>query len=162
MSTKFRDDLRELATDIEFRCRVARDAHFLVARRWDSIGFGLGLSVVLVGVVGGGGGGIFTRNATVAAVFATIAGLLGAVSSFLKTSDQVERHKKAGDAWSVLRDSAADLYKLKIEHGNVRDDRLQKLYDDLLVSKKTVTEDSPIIPTWAYDKSFKKLKKNPM
>lgn len=158
MSSKFREDLKELAADIENRSRVARDAHFLVARRWDDIGLWLGLSVVLVGVVGGGGVGIFTQNATVAAVFAALAGLLGAVSSFLKPSDQVERHKRAGDGWSILRDSAANLYKLKMEHGAATDDELQTLYDDLLASKQKITEQSPIIPTWAYDSAFKKLK----
>jgi hypothetical protein len=159
MSTKFREHLRELAADIEFRCRAARDAHFLAARRWDSIGLWLGLSVVLVGVVGGGGGGIYTSNATIAAVFAVMAGLLGAVSSFLKPSELVGRHKKAGDDWSVLRDSAANIYKLQIEHSSdVSDDQLQTLYDTLLAEKKKVTEDSPIIPTWAYDSAFKKLK----
>ncbi len=154
MSDQFRQELKGLAADIEDRCRVARDAHFQVARRWDTIGTGLGLGVVIIGVVGGGGGGIYTQNATVAAVFATLAGLLGAVTSFLKPSDQVDRHKKAGDNWSILRDSAANLYKLQTMHTTMSDADLQKLYNSLLADKKKVTEESPIIPTWAYDRAY--------
>jgi hypothetical protein len=86
-----------------------------------------------------------------------MAGLLGAVSTFLKPSDQVDRHKKAGDGWSVLRDAAASLHKLQADNPSLTEDQLQKLYDSLLASKKQVTDDSPIIPTWAFDSATRKL-----
>lgn len=158
----FRDNLRKMAQDIEIRCRVSRDAHFLAARRWDGINAFLGIGAILIGVLGGGAAGtgiLGLQNSAAAALFSAIAGILGAVISFLKPAHQVEAHKRAGDSWSILRDNFADLWELKAQHKDATEKELQQNFDSLLVKKEEVTKQSPIIPTWAYWKASDNLAK---
>ena len=110
---KFRQDLYDQTKSIEYTAGFVRDAHFMVADKWDQVNYWLGLLTVLVGVIGGGGS-IISSNVTAAGIAATTAGLLGAANSFLKPGDREEKHKHAGDDWSILRDRASDLYKLKM------------------------------------------------
>jgi hypothetical protein len=151
-SPDFRSSVRRLAEEIEYTAAVVRQAHFLAADRWNSVNFVLGLAAVLVGVVGGTGS-VLANNLSLAGVFATITGLLGAANSFLKPADQVDKHKVAGDGWSILRGQAEELYKLKMWVAGVQDSELQTDYDSLLKSKEDITKSSPIIPTWAYNKA---------
>lgn len=160
MTEDFRKNLSRLAQDIELRSRRARDAHFLAARRWDSANLWLGLSAVLAGVVGGGsaGAGFFPNvsSAALAAWFAAIAGLLAAAASFLRPSDRIEAHKRAGDNWAILRDRAARFHALELARTDLNDRQLQESYDALLALKEEITRNSPVIPTWAYDRASKK------
>lgn len=144
------------------RSRWARDSHFYTARRWDRINLMLGLSAVMVGVVGGGsvGTGLFGAlpspvSSSLAGVFAVMAGLLAATVSFLRPSDRIEGHKRAGDKWSILRDRVATFYLVEMERTELEESTLQDAYESLLEEKAQVTEDSPVIPTWAYEKTRK-------
>ncbi len=76
--------------EIEGRCRKVRDAHFEAARMWDQVYFGLGLAAVLIGVIGGGatGSGVLGQSyPALAALFASISGILAATTAFLKPSE---------------------------------------------------------------------------
>jgi hypothetical protein len=155
-TSTFRENLKILVKDIEERARIIRDAHFFAARRWDTVHLGLGLAAVLIGVVGGGSAGTgvgMAVNASLAAVFATTAGLLAAASTFLRPSERIEQHKRAGDNWAALRDRAAELWALRISQEDVDEATLEREYRELLKVKEEIQQGSPIVPTWAFDKS---------
>jgi hypothetical protein len=156
-SDNFRTNLQKLAGNIEHTAKIVRQAHFLAAQRWDAINFGLGLAAVLVGVVGGTGS-VVVANLPLAGVFATIAGMLGAANSYVRPADRTDKHKRAGDDWSILRDRAADLYKLKMSIPQVPMAKLQKEYEDLLKSKAEITKSSPIIPRRTYYSAMNRAK----
>jgi hypothetical protein len=151
-SPQFRDIVGRLAEEIEDTAGLVRQAHFLAAGRWNITNFVLGLAAVLLGVLGGTGS-MLANNLLLAGVFATITGLLGAANSFLKPGDQVDKHKVAGDGWSILRAHAEELYKLKVNDASVQNSDLQADYDSLLKEKEDLTKSSPIIPTWAYNQA---------
>jgi len=152
VSNEFKSVVREQAMDIELRARLARDSHFTAARRWDSINLYLGLLAAGTGVIGGAVAGLFLQNLILASIVATTSGLLAAIITFLKPSERIDLHKRAGDNWAILRDRVASFHKLEIEHiGN--EEEIQRGYDKLLSTKEEVTKASPIIPTWAYDQS---------
>ncbi len=141
--------------EIEGRCRKVRDAHFEAARMWDQVYFGLGLAAVLIGVIGGGatGSGVLGQSyPALAALFASISGILAATTAFLKPSEHTEAHKRAGDLWASMRDRAADLYALELEMPGAKDDELKAKFEALLKEKDKISAESPVIPTWAWDR----------
>lgn len=151
-SDNFRSNFLKLTGDIEHTAEIVREAHFVAAKRWDSFNLGLGVAAVLVGVVGGTGS-VVIANLPLAGLFATIAGMLGAANSYVRPAERTDKHKRAGDEWSILRDRAADLYQLKMKLPKVKDSELQKDYESLLQNKAEITKSSPIIATWAYEKA---------
>ena len=153
--TDFRKNLRALAMEVEGRCRKVRDAHFEAARMWDQVYFGLGLAAVLIGVIGGGatGSGVLGQvYPALAALFASVAGILAATTAFLKPSEHTEAHKRAGDLWASLRDRTADLYALELELPGAKDEDLKAKFEALLKEKDKISAESPVIPTWAWDR----------
>ncbi len=154
-SPPFRDNLKALALELEGRCRKIRDAHFEAARRWDSVFSWLGVTAVVVGVIGGGtaGSGILgTAYPGAAAVFAAIAGILAATTAFLKPSDRSAAHKRAGDTYAAIRDEAAELYALNLALPGATDPELLAKYEGILKELQTAATDSPVIPTWAWNR----------
>ena len=141
--------------EIEGRCRKVRDAHFEAARMWDQVYLGLGLAAVLIGVIGGGatGSGVLGQSyPALAALFASISGILAATTAFLRPSEHTEAHKRAGDLWASMRDRAADLYALELEMPGAKDDELKAKFEALLKEKDKISAESPVIPTWAWDR----------
>ena len=162
-SNTFEKEFEIFLWGLEQRCRKARDSQFLAAGYWDNVNRWLGLSAVLFGVVGGGTAAGTVALGTswsipIAAVLSTTAGLLAAANSFLKPSDRMEAHKRAGDGWSILTDKAKKIGQLDIHCMPTPEEMIKKL-DAFLEDKKKVTAESPVIPQRMYDKAVRRIEK---
>lgn len=147
--------------DLEKRCKRSRTAHFLYAGKWDTTKRRLGLLTVVFGVLGGtaaaGTMALGTQWSTpIAAVLSTAAGILAAANTFLKPSDLVDAHKRAGDRWSILRDKVEKLWRLDVRCTQDHDAMLKEL-SALLKEKEDVTKISPVIPEYIFKRVQRQL-----
>ncbi|NLT37391.1 MAG: SLATT domain-containing protein [Methanomassiliicoccus sp.] len=135
--------------DLEERCQRSRASHFIDANRWTNANWWLGVFSIVLGALGGtatastAGGGSDALVIPFAVGFSFLAGVIGAVVSFLKPEEKASAHKRAGDGWSILADKFFKLARTDISLK--QPDELSKMLDDLIAEKQRVTEASPVI-----------------
>lgn len=93
-------------------------------------------------------------------IFAGISGFaaafLTALLSFLRPRDKYEIHTKFGNKYLSLRNDIRRFSNIELL-SNRTEDELKAILDKLIMEKKALDTDSPLLPNWAYNEAKKRI-----
>jgi hypothetical protein len=157
-SDKLLQELRDEASRLEEDCNYSARGHYNAAAGWRICHKCLGVAAT--------GFSALTAAAVLkewspisVAVCSVIAALLTAVLTFLKPSDESDRHHRAADQSLVIRNRARFFRNIEAASDEKRERELVETLKRLSEERNAILKSSPIIPKLAYRKAKKDIEK---
>jgi hypothetical protein len=173
---QIREIVREQGRALEESCEKGSIRDTLLAAKWHRLNFWLGLysalAATLVAFVAGRGNPLLSesihhfwpqaqadqRALDAIAVFALTSAILTSTLTFLAPSEKAGAYHHFSNRLRALRDKARSFMEIDCARAN-RDAALCDKFERLVREKSEIDESHPIVPYWAFGKSYAEFKK---
>lgn len=138
------DSIQEMikeASSIEWDCIYSSKGHFNAAMLWNSIHYILGISAAICAVVAG--------LETTSSAWPFLSATLAAMITFLKPTDKVELHHRAGIEFTAVRRESRMFQNIDVYSDELAQTKMLQL-KELAEKTKKMNLSSPAIPWVAY------------
>lgn len=153
---KIREYVSHEASKIAGFSQVSARGHFTAAERWTDFHLWLGIPTAIMAAVAGASAlSQFDFHNIIAAFLAIMVTALTAVATFLNPSEKAYSHTNAGNKYLSISNEARIFSRLDC----FREENCEKLIDqikELTKPRNELNENSPLIPSWAYEKARKR------
>jgi hypothetical protein len=158
-----RDVVREQGRALEQSCEKSAIQDTLLAARWHRWNLWLGVSSAVIAAfaafsAGEGGKELLEVLPHGATVFALISAVLTSTLTFLAPSEKAGAYHHFSNKLRALRDRARTFVEIDCTHVG-RDAALRDKFERLMREKSEIESSHPIVPCWAYEKSYVAMKK---
>jgi len=154
-----REVVREQGRALEQSCEVSAIRDTLLAASWHRANLWLGASSAIIAALAAfsaGNGGEQVAHASW--VFALISAILTSTLTFLAPSERANAYHDFSNKLRALRDRVRILVEIDCNQ-NGRDAALRDKFERLMREKSEIESTHPIVPCWAYKKSYGEMKK---
>ena len=153
-----KDKLRKEALRAFEDVEISSKSHFITSERWENINLCLSIPSIILSVIAGSLA--LSKILPYFEIFAGISGFgaaaLVSILTFLKPNTKYEMHMNFGNKYLSLKGDIRRCQEIEIDLEQT-ESQIKSSLDRLILSKKEIDSNAPLISNWAYKVAKKRI-----